>query len=30
MPKTYQFESMLIAIAIIVAMVFFLKSQWSH
>ncbi len=30
MPKTYQFETMIIAIIIIVAMIFFLKSQWSH
>jgi hypothetical protein len=29
-PKNYAFETMLIAIVIIVAMVFFLKSQWSH
>jgi hypothetical protein len=30
MPKNYAFETMLIAIAITVALIFFLKSQWSH
>lgn len=30
MPKTYVFETMLIAIVIVVVMVLFLKSQWSH
>lgn len=30
MPKTYQFESMIIAIVIIVALVLFLKHSWSH
>lgn len=29
-PKNYAFETMLIAIAIIIAMIFFLKSQWGH
>lgn len=29
-PKSYAFEAMLIAIAIVVALVFFLKHQWSH
>jgi hypothetical protein len=30
MPKTYQFETMIIAIIIIVVMIFFLKAQWGH
>lgn len=30
MPKSYMFETFLISVAIIVAMVFFLKSQWGH
>jgi hypothetical protein len=29
-PKTYVFETFLIAVALIIAMVFFLKSQWGH
>jgi hypothetical protein len=29
MPKTYQFETMLIAIVIIVVLVLFLKHSWS-
>lgn len=29
-PKTYMFETLLISLAIIVAMVLFLRSQWGH
>ncbi len=30
MPKSYALETIIISLAIVIAMVFFLKSQWGH
>ena len=30
LPKTYRLEALLISIVIIVALVLFLRAQWSH
>ena len=30
MPKSYALETIVISLVIVIAMVFFLKSQWGH